>query len=263
MTITSSEPTKRLSVEQRERYHDQGFLIVRGLFAPEEIQRGSQEADKLFQRDDLKKSDNIRCRWQTNETNGACQFETFDPVIDIGPVCRELAYDVRLLEVLHDLYGEPACLFKDKLILKRPGMKGYNLHQDWIAWERFPRSFLTVLIPFDRAAADNGCTEVFPGYHKNGPLSPEDGEYHELSFDGIDESKGVLLELGIGDIAIFDGFAPHRSGPNNSERWRRQLYLSYNKQSDGGDFRKRHYAEFHHWLRKKYAEYAKNNVYFA
>src|SRR5262249_4541650 len=83
--------------------------------------------------------------------------------------------DPRLLLALAALYGEGACLFKDKLIYKPPGVKGYSLHQDWIAWPGFPRSFLTVLVPLDRADADNGCTVVFPGYHHNGSLSPPAG----------------------------------------------------------------------------------------
>ncbi len=222
----------------------------------------SAEADSLLRRHDLIAVENLRCRWQPNVTTGACEFETFDPVIDLGPICCRIAHDERLLATLASLYGDLACLFKDKLIFKPPGVKGYGLHQDWIGWPGFPRSFLTVLVPFDRADADNGCTEVFPGYHKNGTLSPEDGNYHELSTDLIDESRGVNLELDPGDVAIFGGFTPHRSAPNRSGRWRRQLYLSYNKLSDGGRQRERHYEEFHRWLRVKYAEYGKTNLYF-
>ena len=58
------------------------------------------------------------------------------------------------------------------------------------------------------------------------------------------------------------GPAAHRSAPNLSTRWRRQLYLSYNKLSDGGAQRERHYEEFRRWLRVKYAEYGKTDVYF-
>jgi hypothetical protein len=222
----------------------------------------SVEADALHQRHDLIAVENLRCRWQPNVHTGACEFETFDPVIDLGPVCRRIALDGRLLAALAVLYGEEACLFKDKLIFKPSGLKGYGLHQDWIAWPGFPRSFLTVLVPFDRADADNGCTEVFPGYHKNGSLSPEDGQYHELPLEQIDEARGVNLELDPGDVAIFGGFTPHRSAPNRSDRWRRQLYLSYNKHSDGGHQREKHYEEFHRWLHVKYAEYGKTNLYF-
>src|SRR5262249_39235058 len=154
------------------------------------------------------------------------------PIIDLSPMCKELALAAPLLAVLAELYGEPACLFKDKLIFKPPGVKGYGLHQDWIGWKGFPRSFLTVLIPFDPADRDNGCTIVYPGYHLRGALSPEDGQYHELPATAVDEERAVPLLLAPGDVAIFGGFTPHRSDPNLSAGWRRQLYLSYNKYSD-------------------------------
>jgi 2-aminoethylphosphonate dioxygenase len=166
------------------------------------------------------------------------------------------------MAVLRELYGEPACLFKDKLIFKPPGVKGYGLHQDWIAWDGFPRTFLTVLIPFDSADRDNGCTVVYPGYHHSGSLTPTDGQYHELPEGTVDESTAVPLELDPGDVAIFGGFTPHRSDPNASDRWRRQPYLSYNALSDGGEQREKHYREFHAWLRKKYAEHGKTDTYF-
>ena len=108
----------------------------------------------------------------------------------------------------------------------------------------------------------NGATEVFPGYHQRGCLTPQDGMYHELPMGTVDTSKGVTLELQPGDIAIFTGFTPHRSGPNLSDQWRRLLYLSYNTASDGGEQREKHYAEFHQWLKDRYAEYGKTNTFF-
>jgi hypothetical protein len=260
--MLESTVNANLTAGQRTVYEEQGFLVLRGFFPPALMAEASAEAEMLLGRRDLIAVENLRCRWQTNVTTGACEFETFDPVIDLAPVCHRLALHPRLLAALAGLYGEEACLFKDKLIFKPPGAKGYGPHQDWIAWPGFPRSFLTVLVPFDRADPDNGCTEVFPGYHQNGTLSPEDGQYHELPLELIDESRGVALELDPGDIAIFGGFTPHRSAPNRSDGWRRQLYLSYNKLCDGGQQRTRHYEEFHRWLRVKYAEYGKTNLYF-
>jgi hypothetical protein len=249
--------------DQVRAYDQLGFVVIRGLFSPLEMGVARMEANRLFARRDLIDTKNLRCRWMPNVVTGApCEFECFDPVIDISPVCGQLARDDRLLAVLAELYREPACLFKDKLIFKPPGVKGYGMHQDYIAWPSFPRSFLTVLVPFDRADADNGATEVFHGYHRGGSLTPEDGEYHELAPGLVDESRGVLLTLDPGDVAIFAGFTPHRSAPNRSDRWRRQLYLSYNKLSDGGEQREQHYAEFRAWLVKKYAQYGKTETYF-
>lgn len=247
----------------RADYERDGFVVVRSLFDPELMRSASAEADRLLKDyDHLRSVKNLRCRWQNNVFTGECTFETFDPVIDLGPVCDRLAHHPRLRGVLATLYGEPACLFKDKLIYKPPGVKGYGLHQDWIAWDGFPRSFLTVLIPFDPADHDNGCTIVYPGYHHAGPLTEQDGKYHELPAGAVDESRAVPLLLQPGDVAVFGCFTPHRSDPNVSDRWRRQLYLSYNAHSDGGDQRAWHYREFHAWLREKYAEYGKGDTYF-
>jgi ectoine hydroxylase-related dioxygenase (phytanoyl-CoA dioxygenase family) len=136
------------------------------------------------------------------------------------------------------------------------------MHQDYIAWDSFPRSFLTVLVAIDPADDENGATEVFPGYHKQGCLTPEDGMYHEIPLEKIDLSRGVSLDLRPGDVAVFDGFTPHRSAPNRSDRWRRQLYLSYNSAGDGGVQRDAHYAYFLSWLKDRYAEYGKTATYF-
>jgi hypothetical protein len=251
-----------LTRAQLDQYEHEGYVIVRGLFPASDIAAAAAEAETLLLRRDLIASDNIRCRWQNHVETQECLFETFDPVIDIGPVCARLARDRRLLDLLGSVYGEDACLFKDKLIFKPPGARGYDMHQDYIGWKNFPRSFVTVEIAIDPADRANGCTEVFPGYHLRGYLSPEDGDYHPIPPGVIDEAKAVLLELEPGDVAVFGCFTPHRSHPNRSGRWRRQLYLSYNACSDGGERREQHYEEFHAWLKVKYAQYGKVNVYF-
>ena len=261
--MTTATPTCPVSVDLRAAYERDGFVIVRALFEGSLIGDAAAEAERLLKDfEHLRSVKNLRCRWQDNVYTGECTFETFDPVIDIGAVSARLAFHLRLLDLLASLYGESACLFKDKLIYKPPGVKGYGLHQDWIAWKGFPKSFLTVLVPLDSADRDNGCTVVYPGYHLGGSLTPQDGEYRELPVGTVDEASAVPLLLEPGDVAVFGGFTPHRSDPNVSERWRRQLYLSYNALSDGGDQRERHYREFHAWLREKYAEYGKTETYF-
>lgn len=263
MTVENAT-LQNLLPEQLDHYRRNGFLILRSLFDRSDIAELIAEAKELSGRHaNLIDKHNLRCRFQSHHETDDCLFETFDPVIDLAPVCRQFAYDPRLLGVLNDIYGEQACLFKDKLIFKPPGAKGYVLHQDFISWPSFPRSFLTVLIPIDAADANNGCTEVFPGYHNAGLLTPEDGQFHEIPLELIEESQGVNLELAPGDIAIFGGFTPHRSAPNRSPHPRRQLYLSYNALSDGGDQREKHYAEFHDYLRQKYGEFNITNTYFA
>ncbi|HVW02604.1 MAG TPA: phytanoyl-CoA dioxygenase family protein [Planctomycetaceae bacterium] len=262
MALTADRDSA-LTARQLEQYRADGFLVLRNVFSTAEIEAAALEADRLrYDRRDLIDTNNLRCRFQKDVHTGECLFETFDPIADVSCECHRIAHDRRILDPLALIYGEPACLFKDKLIYKPPGAVGYGLHQDFIAWPGFPRSFLTVLVAIDACDPENGSTELFPGYHHNGTLSPEDGQYHELPLELVDLSKGHALTLAPGDIAIFGGFTPHRSAPNRSDRWRRQLYLSYNALSDGGEQHDKHYAEFHAWLRKRYTEHGKNDVYF-
>jgi hypothetical protein len=251
-----------LSERQLCAYNLDGYLIERGVFSRKEIDHLACAADSVLNRRDLIRVDNLRCRWQKHVETDECLFETFDPVIDLNEEIAQVTADRRILDRLACIYDEEPCLFKDKLIFKPPGALGYDLHQDYIAWRDFPRSFVTVLVAIDPAGTDNGCTVVFPGYHKSGYLSAEDGDYHPLPTATVAETRAVPLDLEPGDVAFFGCFTPHRSSPNRSRRWRRQLYLSYNAISDGGQRRQRHYEEFHQWLRKKYAEHGKHNVYF-
>jgi hypothetical protein len=243
-------------------YERDGFLALRGVFQRAEIARVADEADRLLGRSDLIDPSNLRCRFKPGEGGGAYLFETFDPVVDIAPRSAELAADARIAAVLAAIYGDAARLFKDKLIFKPPGAVGYGLHQDYVAWPHFPRSFISVLVPIDATDLANGCTEVFPGYHRQGCLSPEDGEYHGVDPALVDEDRVVALELEPGDLALFGCFTPHRSGPNRSDRWRRQLYLSYNARGDGGELRATHYRFFHDYLTRKNVAGGKTDGYF-
>jgi hypothetical protein len=260
--MTTIATSRTLDVAQLAHYHAEGFLVVPSVFSAGEVAALDAEAVRLFERADLIDSNNIRCRWQNHCDTGDCRFDGFDPVIDLSPACERVARDPRILQAVSALYGEPAHLFKDKLIFKAPGARGYDLHQDYIGWPSFPTSFVTVIVAIDPADRENGATEVFPGYHRRGCLAPPDGKYHQLPTDAVDESKGVTLDLQPGDIAVFSGYTPHRSAPNRSDRWRRLLYVSYNAHSDGGEQRDQHYREFKVWLQERYAEYGKTNTFF-
>src|SRR5262245_30057209 len=235
------------------QYEEDGFLIVHGVFTADEISALDAEAERLYRLTDLIDTDNIRCRWQNHFQTGECRFDCFDPVIDLSPAYERVARSPQLLDLVGQLYGERACLFKDKLIFKPPGAEGYRLHQDYIAWDSFPTSFLTAIVAIDPCDRENGATEVLRGYRLRGCMAPKDGMYHLLPDESVDASAGVVLTLAPGDVAVFSGYTPHRSSPNRSSRARRLLYLSYNAFSDGGATRDSHYAAFADWMQARYA----------
>jgi ectoine hydroxylase-related dioxygenase (phytanoyl-CoA dioxygenase family) len=259
----ASRPTDSRE-DQRRAWDRDGFLVVRDFFPAAQIANAAAEADELLVRHRaLMDVNNLRCRFQANVVTGDQQFECFDPVIDLSLACHLLALDSRLLALIGTLYGEEACLFKDKIVYKPPGLKGYEVHQDYPPWPSFPRSFLTVLIPFDRVDEDNGCTIVYEGYHVNGLMSPSDRFYYPMPDGLVDEARAVPLVLEPGDIALFTGFTPHRSAPNRSSRWRRQFFPSYNRLSDGGHQRPQHYEEFQQRMRERHLQGGNTGVYYS
>lgn len=244
-------------------YEKNGFVILRNVFSPGEMQELLAETDRLLrERSDLIHPNNLRCRYMAHHETGEQLFEVFDPVNDLSEICRKFCFDQRIQSVLEQIYGEPACLFKEKLIFKPPGALGYQLHQDIpLYWPGFPRSFLTVLIPIDPSSVENGCTEVYSDYHHD--FLSKDPSVYMLPPDCVDPSRKTSLTLNPGDIAIFHGLTPHRSDPNRSSSTRRVFYVSYNALSDGGDQHDAHYEEFHERMRGYRQSTATGEVYYA
>lgn len=251
-----------LSADQLREYETHGFLVLRDVFHANEIGELLAETDRLLtERLDLISPNNLRCRYMAHHQTGEPLFEVFDPVNDISPVCARFTTDPRIVSAVESIYGEPACLFKEKLIFKPPGALGYKLHQDIPgAWTGFPRTFLTVLIPIDPSSEENGCTEVFSGYHTD--FLSNDGATYMLPDDAVDIARRTHLVLAPGDMAIFHGLTPHRSASNRSNQMRRVLYVSYNARSDGGDQRDSHYAEFRERMRERLTPQATAPLYF-
>ncbi|MFM7058046.1 MAG: phytanoyl-CoA dioxygenase family protein [Planctomycetota bacterium] len=251
-----------LSAEQLQAWSSDGFLILRRVFSEAEMAQLQAECDRLLcQSPSLISPQNLRCRFMPHHQTEEPLFEVFDPVLDLSALLREVCFDSRILDVVASILQEPAELFKEKLIFKMPGARGYDLHQDipqnWPGW---PRSFLTVLVAIDPSSRRNGCTEVYRGYH-DGFLST-DAQQYMLPADSVCSSRREFLELEPGDLAIFHGLTPHGSAANQTDGMRRAFYISYNARSDGGDQRQAHYKAFHQMLRQRMALTSSDPVWF-
>lgn len=253
-----------LSQGELSEYREQGFVVRRSVFTAGEIAALSEECDRLSgPSSGLVDPKNLRCRFMKHHATGDPLFEVFDPIVDVSLPFQLVASSARIVDMVESIYGRPASLFKEKLIFKPAGALGYDLHQDIPRyWDGFPRTFLTVLVAIDRATEENGCTQVYSGYHHDF-LSPADRpDLYMLPMESVDASRRTLLLLEPGDVAIFDGLTPHRSDPNRSSAMRRGIYISYNALSEGGDQRARHYAQFHERMRTRLAPDDPGSMFF-
>ena len=149
--------------------------------------------------------------------------------------------DRRMFEILEPLLGPDIKQIINQLHWKPPGadMAEFGFHQD-IAFRRPPEayrnthgSYVQTAIAVDPQRAENGAMKLYPGSHRLGALRfPDGGRVMErplrdgdLRAVGLDPAKLVDLVLDPGDVAIWNLYTVHGSGPNASAGDRR-LYLN-------------------------------------
>ncbi len=154
-------------------------------------------------------------------------LERLDPVVDVAPAIARLTRDQRILELMRIvLEDDSPLLFKDKLILKPPGMSGYAVHQDQAWWQLCPGTAVaTAFIALDEASVTSGCLALYPGSHQ--ALIARD-EFRNLHSDEV-KALGPpdLLVMEPGDIVAFNAMVPHGSATNESAGPRAAVALSF------------------------------------
>jgi ectoine hydroxylase-related dioxygenase (phytanoyl-CoA dioxygenase family) len=139
-----------------------------------------------------------------------------------------------------ELLNEPALLFKEKVNFKLPGGGGFAPHQDiQPGWDDYAPYFISVLVTVDESTRENGCLELAAGCHRRGLLGRK---WQPLEGKELEGMEFRSYPMAPGDVVFFDCFVPHQSRPNFTSRPRRNLYLTYNRQSDG-DRREKYFAE--------------------
>jgi ectoine hydroxylase-related dioxygenase (phytanoyl-CoA dioxygenase family) len=96
-----------------------------------------------------------------------------------------------------------------------------------------------VLVTIDDSNKENGCLELASGHHKRGLLGKK---WEPLKDDQLSGVEFVEYPMKPGDVAFFDCFVPHQSKPNLTSVQRRNLYLTYNRASEG-DHREKYFAD--------------------
>jgi hypothetical protein len=213
----------RFTADEIAAFDRDGFIMVPGLFRPDEMARVSRWTDDVE-------------AWPEVPGKYMMYFEKslLDPgkrlINRIENFCPyhegfyALFNDARVMGRLHDLFREPAVLFKEKINFKYPGGDGFKHHQDQAAgWWTYADFFISTLISIDEATPENGCLEIAAGETKHRHL---DREWRPFTADEIKRMNFVQVPTKPGDVIFFDSYVPHGSYPNLSEDRRRILYIT-------------------------------------
>ena len=149
-----------------------------------------------------------------------------DPVFDAFSRTPELANAVRSIGL-----KDPA-IIQSMYIFKSPRIGGEVVcHQDSAYIYTEPESCVGCWFALEDATIDNGCMHFIPGAHQS-PLRKRNHRYADGNVldEVLDETPFPMhlrqpAEASAGSLVIFDGRAPHMSGPNRSEKSRHAYTL--------------------------------------
>ena len=228
-----------LTADQIETFRRDGFVFAPGFYDAaemreitgwtEEVTAWPEEPGRhfVYHEADLKR-------------RGGKVVQRVEYFTDFHEGFRRLFTEGRMEQAVAELLGEPAALFKEKINYKMPGGDGFKAHQDVQAgWNDYASFYITALVSIDAATIENGCLEVVAGWHDRGLVG---AEWTPLGDEQIAAMDFKPYPTRPGDAMFFDSFAPHRSGPNLTDRSRRVLYVTYNRAAEG-DHRERYFAD--------------------
>ncbi len=233
-----------MSSDHLDHYHEFGYAVVKGVFAPDEVEELGHAFDRIYARG-LSHGRSFR---HGNTFYKVSNDAALGPVMRmmqwpsyVDPVLDRFRLDRRMLEIVAPLIGDDLKQIINQMHWKPPGaaMVEFGYHQD--IRSRRPRSayrdpagsYIQSGIAVDPHRRENGAMTFYAGSHRLGELalSPdvkimdtELSEDHVARF-GLAPGQRVDLELDPGDVAFWHLYAIHGSGPNISAIDRR-IYLN-------------------------------------
>jgi hypothetical protein len=234
-----------------QQFGERGYCVRRGFFGRADIRHISDWLDNLQHSDPVEGAE--ACYYEESPITGKATLVRVEHILgDHNPAMTDVLLRPRVLAALTSLLGEPPVLFKEKVNYKLPGCRADKLHQDQAAgWNAYGNFFVTMAVVVDANRRDNAAlTFLSSGNYERALMSPEWKPLTEADPPYEPAADYQLLEADPGDVIFFDSYVPHGSPPNTSNRPRRNIYLTFNRRSDG-DLRLRYY-------RDKWASYPPN-----
>jgi len=217
-----------LSAAEVARYHDEGYVIVRGLFEADEINllhRAAKEDHELDK----------RSFGRADGEGGTVRLSLWNHPGD--GIYGMFARCERMVRSCEKLLGGEVYHYHSKMIMKDPRVGGaWTWHQDYGYWYQnglIQPLLSSVSIAVDGASKENGCLQVIPGSHHCGRID------HILTGDqaGADRERVdailqrmplMYCEMNPGDAIFFHANLLHRSDQNKSEFPRWSMICCYN-----------------------------------
>jgi ectoine hydroxylase-related dioxygenase (phytanoyl-CoA dioxygenase family) len=233
-----------LSAEQKTTFDEKGFIVLKAFIDQDAISAVSDWLDAL-QEVSTDTSAHAAKYFEKSPLTGENILVRVEHVLGEHDVeISKLLLNEKTIDALTTLFGEAPVLFKEKVNYKHPGCRADKLHQDQAAgWGAYSDFFISMCIVIDANREENAALRFMnSGNYKKGLMEDEWQPLSDETDVSWADDEYVMLEADPGDVIFFDCYVPHGSPPNDSNKGRRNVYLTFNKTSDG-DLRARYYED--------------------
>jgi phytanoyl-CoA hydroxylase len=131
--------------------------------------------------------------------------------------------------VLDQLIGPGHRMIQDMALIKPPFHGSEKpWHQDTAYFDWTPLGgVIGVWIALDEATVENGCMQVIPGSHLDGPVPHFHVRDCQVADDRVRVDRAHVVPLDPGGVLFFSGLIHHGTPPNLSGDRRRALQYHY------------------------------------
>jgi ectoine hydroxylase-related dioxygenase (phytanoyl-CoA dioxygenase family) len=223
-----------ITPEQWKHYQAHGYIIVRDLFAPDDVREMVAECDAIH-RGDYGELFTGSAQLEPEFAEAAKQnpelaklARKFSAVVERSAIFRKYLLKEKLVSILRDILGPDILLFRDILMMK-PAKVGSKMpwHQDSNYWPIRPTDLCSVWTALDEATIENGCMRVVPGSHKLDLIESKQKGSPFLLDEQIAADQIVDVPLKPGSSLFFHSRLLHGSEPNRSDKSRRAFITSF------------------------------------
>jgi ectoine hydroxylase-related dioxygenase (phytanoyl-CoA dioxygenase family) len=228
-----------LTAEQVNFYRENGYVLVKGLFSPEEAADFRQQTHDLAER--LMRHKTIDATWgsarEMEEKQGKKAATKLLHCHDVqfhSAGFSRLIVDERLTGAASQIMDTPNVQLHHTKMFIKPPEKGspFPMHQDAPYFPHDNHSMIAAIIHFDDAPLEKGCVRLVPGSHKLGMLEHSDKGGWHLPFEDYPLESSVPCEAQAGDVLFFSYLTIHGSGVNTSNEARTTLLVQMRDPAD-------------------------------
>jgi ectoine hydroxylase-related dioxygenase (phytanoyl-CoA dioxygenase family) len=233
-----------LNAEQKATFEEKGFIVLKEFINQDVISTISDWLDALQDGSAATLAHAARYFERSPLTGENILVRVEHVLGDHDERISNLLLNERTIGALTTLFGEEPVLFKEKINYKPPGCRADKLHQDQAAgWNAYSDFFISMCIVIDANREENAALRFMnSGNYKKSLMVDEWRPLSDTTDVSWADDEYVMLEADPGDVIFFDCYVPHGSPPNDSNKGRRNVFLTFNRMSDG-DLRARYYDD--------------------